>query len=104
MQEHHSVLIHAIENRLRVQFKYKGTDEEVATLRTVEPWVYGYRNGKEALLGYQVEPIAMTRRYDLRRVKHIEIVDGPCENHPEQIDLSVWEFIHARHLPRAEAA
>jgi predicted DNA-binding transcriptional regulator YafY len=105
MQDHHTVLTDAIENRSRVQFKYKSTDEDVATVRTVEPWVYGYKlNGKETLLGYQVEPVGMTKRFDLRRVKHIEIVDGECTERPEQIDATKWEFIHARYVPNAEHA
>jgi predicted DNA-binding transcriptional regulator YafY len=104
MQEHHTVLGHAIENRLRVQFKYKSTDEDVATLRMVEPWVYGYKNGKESLLGFQVEPMPMTKRFDLRRVKHIELAGGECDQHPEQIDASKWDRVEARWIPHGVAA
>ena len=104
MQEHHTALIYAIENRLRVKFKYKSTDEDVATLRMVEPWVYGYKNGKESLLGHQVEPEPLIKRFDLRRVKHIEVDGGECSQHPQQIDASKWDRIEARWIPHPVAA
>jgi predicted DNA-binding transcriptional regulator YafY len=104
MQDHHKVLTYAIENHLRVQFKYKSTDEDVATLRTVEPWIYGYKNNKESLLGCQVEPTVEIKRFDLRRVKNIDVLETPSEQHPDQIDLTKWDFVHARWLPHPEAA
>lgn len=104
MQEHHSALTKAIEGRLRIQFKYKCTDDDVATLRTVEPWTYGYRNGKETLLGCQVEPEVMTKRFDLRRVKNIEVMSETCDQHPAQIDMTKWDTVIAQRLPHPEAA
>lgn len=104
MSLHHGVLVDAIENRLQVCFRYKASDEDHATVRVVEPWIYGSRNGKECLYGFQLEGgVKGPRRYDLRRVGTIEYTGEHCENHPDHHDMTKWDVVVAKHIPRIAA-
>ena len=101
MKDHKAVLTDAIDNRLQVCFRYRGSDETETTVRVVEPWVYGYRNGKECLYGYQVSGgMVGARRFDLRAVGSIEMTGDPCDKHPDSFDLTKWDVVHAKHMPR----
>lgn len=104
MPQLRAALIDAIENRLQVCFRYKGTDDPEATLRIVEPWIYGLKNGKESLYGYQLEGGEEgIRRFDLRRVKNVELTGAPCEHHPATADMTKWDTVYAQHLPKIAA-
>lgn len=95
----HPTLIDAIENRLQVCFRYhsENSQEDEPTERIVEPWIYGCKNGKESLYGYQVsggEP--GMRRFDMRRVKSVKLSGERIENHPTAgADVTKWETIWA---------
>lgn len=105
----HPTLVDAIENRLSVTFRYhsENSSEEEPTDRVVEPWIYGCKNGKESLYGYQLaggEP--GMRRFDMRRVKVVKLTGDHIENHPtDGHDVTKWESIFAstgkaKDLPR----
>ena len=101
----HSNLIDAIQNRFQVTFRYKASDSEESTVRVVEPWVYGEKNGKESLYGYQVSGGKVgARRFDLRRVKNITLNGFTCEHHPDSIGLTKWDDIKAEWSPDDVAA
>lgn len=94
----HPQLVDAIENRLAVCFRYhsENSSEDEPTERIVEPWIYGCKNGKESLYGYQVsggEP--GMRRFDMRRVKSVKLTGDRIENHPSGPIVSKWDSIWA---------
>jgi predicted DNA-binding transcriptional regulator YafY len=99
MEPNHPTLVDAIQNRLQVCFRYHSENSSVEepTDRVVEPWIYGSKNGKESLYGYQVsggDP--GIRRYDMRRVKKVELNGEHMENHPDRAgDISKWDNIFA---------
>jgi predicted DNA-binding transcriptional regulator YafY len=95
----HPTIIDAIKNRLQVCFRYhsENSQEEEPTERIVEPWIYGCKNGKESLYGFQVggENPGM-RRYDMRRVKSVHLTGERMENHPDKVaDVTKWDSIWA---------
>lgn len=95
----HPVLVDAIQNHLQVCFRYHSENSAVEepTDRIVEPWIYGSKNGKESLYGYQVSGGEKgIRRYDMRRVKKVELTGDHNENHPDRPgDISKWDEIFA---------
>lgn len=100
----HTNLIDAIQNHLQVSFRYKATGEDEATLRVVEPWIYGTRNGKECVYGFQVEGGEVgPRRFDLRRVKTISLTGDMFEQHPSVNDVTKWDEIRAQWSPQKAA-
>lgn len=97
----HPTIVDAIENRLQVCFRYhsENSQEEEPTERIVEPWIYGCKNGKESLYGFQVggENPGM-RRFDMRRVKTVKLTGERIENHPDRsADVTKWDSIWASH-------
>lgn len=102
----HTILIDAIRSRFQVTFRYKPTDAEESTVRIVEPWIYGTKNGKESLYGYQISGGEVgPRRFDLRKVKHITLTGFNCEEHPDSMDMTKWDEVLAEWSPHdAEAA
>lgn len=98
-EPNHPTILDAIQNRLQVTFRYhsENSTEEETTARIVEPWIYGCKNGKESLYGYQVggDNPGM-RRYDMRRVKHVELTGDHMENHPDRAaDVTKWDDVFA---------
>jgi predicted DNA-binding transcriptional regulator YafY len=99
MSPQHPTLVDAIENRLQVSFRYhsENSQDETPSDRVVEPWIYGSKNGKESLYGYQVtggEP--GLRRFDMRRVKSVKLTGERVENHPDKVaDVTKWNEIFA---------
>jgi len=97
----HPTIVDAIESRLQVCFRYhsenSSTDEP--TERIVEPWIYGCKNGKESLYGYQVSGGSPgMKRFDMRRVKHVSLTGEHIENHPpEEANVTKWDAIWASH-------
>lgn len=97
----HPAIVDAIESRLQVCFRYhsenSSTDEP--TERIVEPWIYGSKNGKESLYGYQVSGGSPgMKRFDMRRVKHVNLNGEHIENHPPKVaDVTKWDNIWASH-------
>jgi predicted DNA-binding transcriptional regulator YafY len=93
------MLIDAIGSKLQVTFRYhsENSQEDEPTVRIVEPWIYGSKNGKESLLGWQVSGgEAGIRRYDMRRVKHVELTGDHVENHPDKpAEPTKWDEIWA---------
>ena len=99
MEPLHETLVGAIDNRLQVTFRYhsENSAQEEASDRIVEPWIYGSKNGKESLYGYQVggENPGL-RRYDMRRVKSVKLTGEHIENHPtSQAAVTKWDKIFA---------
>ena len=97
---HHPVLIDAIENRLQVRFRYRSensVEEDSSSERVVEPWIYGIKNGKESLYGYQVEGGSPgLKRFDMRRVKSVHLTGETIENHPvEEAQVTKWDVTFA---------
>jgi predicted DNA-binding transcriptional regulator YafY len=93
-------LADAINSRLQVCFRYhsENTAEEETTERVVDPWIYGCKNGKESLYGFQVSggDIGM-RRFDLRRVKAVRLTGEFVGNHPEvEANITKWDEIFAQ--------
>ncbi len=107
MKEARDVIVDAIKSRLRVTFRYKSSDEAEHTLRTIEPWIYGKRNGKECLYGYQVEGGSGqgVKRFNLERVKSVHLTADTIENHPSNAgDITKWDEIYAEwHQAKAAA-
>lgn len=98
MSDHSHVLIDAIQNRLQVTFRYRSNDEDEASERVVEPWIYGTRNGKECLYGYTVSGGSGPgmKRYNLEKVRGIGLTGNHIENHPETLgDITKWDEIKA---------
>jgi predicted DNA-binding transcriptional regulator YafY len=99
MPPSHPQLVDAIEHRLQVSFRYRSenSSEEEPSERIVEPLIYGSKNGKESLYGYQVGGTKPgLRRYDLRRVKAVKLTGERIENHPSTRDnLTKWDLIYA---------
>lgn len=100
MTPQHPTLIDAIGSRLTVCFRYhseNSSPDDAPTERIVEPWIYGIKNGKESLYGFQVsggEP--GMRRFDMRRVKSVKLTGDRIENHPTKIeDVMKWDQIFA---------
>lgn len=95
----HPTLVDAIENRLQVSFRYHSENSTIdePTDRIVEPWIYGSKNGKESLYGYQVSGgSASLKRYDMRRVKSVKLTGEHIENHPDKAAVvSKWDYIFA---------
>lgn len=97
----HPTIVDAIESRLQVCFRYhsENSSADEPTERIVEPWIYGCKNGKESLYGYQVsggDP--GMRRFDMRRVKHVSLTGERIENHPEKAEVvTKWDHIWASH-------
>lgn len=95
----HPLLVDAIQSRLQVSFRYhsENSSEEEPTERIVEPWIYGCKNGKESLYGFQIsggEP--GMKRYDMRRVKSVKLTGDHNENHPnKEAIVSKWDSIFA---------
>lgn len=108
MTPQHPTLVDAIENRLAVCFRYRSenSSEEEPTERVVEPWIYGCKNGKESLYGYQVSGgDTGMRRYDMRRVKSVKLTGERIENHPtDDANVTKWETIFAAAGPAKEHA
>lgn len=109
----HPTLVDAIENRLQVTFRYhsENSTSEEPTDRVVEPWIYGCKNGKESLYGYQVSGGEVgLKRYDMRRVKVVKLTGERIENHPDKAAVvSKWDSIFAstgvgKELPSSVAA
>ena len=95
----HPTLVDAIENRLAVSFRYhsENSQEEDPTERIVEPWIYGCKNGKESLYGYQIggDNPGM-RRFDMRRVKSVKLTGDRIENHPtDEANITKWDSVWA---------
>ncbi len=104
MIDHEHSLVDAIDNRLRVSFRYKSSDEQWSTLRVVEPWVYGIKNSKESLYGYQLEGGDRgPKRFDLRRVKDIKLTGESSDVHPDKVDITKWDSIKAQWIPQLAA-
>ena len=98
MTPYHDVLVDAIKNRLQVTFRYRSNDEEEVTVRVVDPAIYGVRNGKACLYGYQISGGSSPghRRFNLEKVKHVSLTGEHIENHNEvAADVTKWEEIHA---------
>jgi predicted DNA-binding transcriptional regulator YafY len=99
MPPKHPTLVDAIQNRLQVVFRYKSENGLVdePCERVVEPWIYGSKNGKESLYGYQVSGGELgMRRFDMRRVKSVKLNGEHIENHPPKVeDVTKWEAIFA---------
>ena len=99
MSPQHPALVDAIENRLAVCFRYhsENSSEDEPTERVVEPWIYGCKNGKESLYGYQVSGGEQgMRRFDMRRVKSVKLTGERIENHPtDDANITKWETIFA---------
>jgi len=95
----HSTLLDAIPNKLQVTFRYhsENSQQDEPTDRVVEPWIYGMKNGKESLLGWQVSGgEAGIRRYDMRRVKTVRLTGDHVDNHPDApADPTKWDEIFA---------
>lgn len=94
----HNAIVEAIQDRRRVEFEYCSNGEDTATVRIVDPWVYGSRNGKESLVGYQVEGGSGSepRRFNLSKVKKIRVLDDKIENSPNAgPGVTKWEKIYA---------
>ena len=95
----HPTLVDAIENRLQVTFRYHSENSatEEPTDRVVEPWIYGCKNGKESLYGFQVSGgDEGLKRYDMRRVKSVKLTGERIENHPDKVAVvSKWDSIFA---------
>jgi predicted DNA-binding transcriptional regulator YafY len=107
MKEARDVLIDAIKRHQQVTFRYKSSADAEHTVRTVEPWIYGTRNGKECLYGYQAEGGGGggIRRYNLERVKSVALNGQAIENHPEGSgDITKWDEIFAEWTPKRVAA
>lgn len=107
MKEARDVIVDAIKSRLRITFRYRSNDEAEHSVRVVEPWIYGTRNGKEALYGYQVEGGSGPgmKRFNLERVKQVSLLADPIENHPENNgDVTKWDEIFAETGPAKRAA
>lgn len=98
-EPNHPTLVDAIESRLQVCFRYHSENSQVdePTERVVEPWIYGMRNGKESLYGFQVSGGEQgLRRFDMRRVKAVKLTGERIENHPtENADVVKWDSIWA---------
>lgn len=103
MTPHHPNLSDAIESRLTVCFRYhsENSSEEEPTVRIVEPWIYGCKNGKESLYGYQLSGGEEgLRRFDMRRVKKVEFTGEKCEHHPtNNADVTKWDTVFAAWHP-----
>jgi predicted DNA-binding transcriptional regulator YafY len=99
MTPQHPTLVDAIESRLTVCFRYhsENSSSEEPTERIVEPWIYGCKNGKESLYGYQVSGgESGMRRYDMRRVKSVKLTGERIEHHPEgEAHFTKWDEIYA---------
>jgi len=93
------VIVDAVQNNLQITFRYgsKNTAVEETTDRIVEPWIYGSKNGKESLYGYQVSGGEVgLKRFDMRRVKHVKLTGEKIENHPSKAAVvSKWDSIFA---------
>lgn len=103
MEPNHPVIVDAIENRLQVTFRYRSEnteEDESSSERIVEPWIYGIKNGKESLYGYQVDGGETgLRRFDMRRVKSVHLTGDPIENHPlQEAQLTKWDLVFADFL------
>lgn len=102
MKEARDVIVDAIKRHQRVTFRYKSNDETDHTIRTIEPWIYGTRNGKECLYGYQVSGGSGPgmKRFNLERVKLVALTGDLIENHPEgNGDVTKWDEIYAQWEP-----
>lgn len=98
MTDKRDILIDAIKSRLQVTFRYKSNTESEATDRVVEPWIYGTRNGKPCLYGYQTSGGSGPgmKRFNLEKVKGIGLTGNFIENHPEGVsDVTKWDEIFA---------
>jgi predicted DNA-binding transcriptional regulator YafY len=94
----HSTIKEAIETSKRIQFTYQGNTDAEPSQRTVDPWIYGERNGKPALYGYQLEGGSGEgqRRFNLGKVEDLRITDVPMkELPPKSADVTKWDSIHA---------
>ena len=98
-EPHQPTIVDAIENRLQITFRYhsENSQEEEPTVRVVEPWVYGCKNGKESLYGFQVSGGSEgMKRYDMRRVKSVSLTGEHMENHPTAAaNVTKWDNIWA---------
>lgn len=101
----HSVIVEAIQGRMRISFNYRSSDETESSLRVVEPWIYGIRNGKSCLYGYQVEGGKPgMKRFNMERVKKVSLTGDPIENHPAEFaDVTKWDIVHAEWRPTSPA-
>jgi predicted DNA-binding transcriptional regulator YafY len=98
MGQQRALIIDAIQNKLRITFRYRSGDEEEATVREVDPWVYGNRNDKECLYGYQVSGGTgqAIRRFNMERVKHVTLTGDVAEHRPDEAqDVTKWNEIYA---------
>lgn len=98
MPPSHPQLVDAIQNRLQVGFRYHSENSalEEPTDIIVEPLIYGSKNGKESLYGYQVNGSQPgMRRFDLRRVKAVKLTGERMENHPSAASLTKWDMVFA---------
>lgn len=96
--KHHDLLKEAIASHKRIEFVYQSNTEETPTRRVVDPWIYGDRNGKPALFGYQVEGGSGSepRRFNVGKIHSLKITDNRAEHHPSQnADITKWNGIHA---------
>lgn len=96
----HPILIDAIQNRLQVRFRYRSensVEEDSSRERIVEPWIYGIKNGKESLYGFQIEGgNPGLKRFDMRRVKSVHLTGDPIENHPvAEAHVTKWDTTFA---------
>ena len=108
MTPSHPVLVDAIENRLQVCFRYhsENSQEDAPTERIVEPWIYGCKNGKESLYGFQAEGGELgMRRFDMRRVKSVKLTGEKSGYHPQHpADMTKWDHVFAEWHPEPVAA
>lgn len=98
MGQQRALIIDAIKNKLRITFRYRSGDEEEATVRVVDPWVYGTKNDKESLFGFQVEGGTgqAIRRFNLERVKNVTLTGDVAEHSPDESqDITKWNEIYA---------
>jgi predicted DNA-binding transcriptional regulator YafY len=99
LMKFHEVLTEAIDQRKRIEFTYQSNTEDAPTRRVVDPWIYGDRNGKPALFGYQVEGGSGSecRRFNVGKIHSLRITDQPAQNRPESsADITKWDGIHAQ--------
>lgn len=95
----HEVLTEAISKRKRIEFTYQSNTEEQPTRRVVDPWIYGDRNGKPALFGFQVEGGSggACRRFNVDKIHGLKLTGQPAENRPDlNADVTKWNGIHAQ--------
>lgn len=99
MEPLHPTLVDAIRNKLQVSFRYhsENSQQDEPSERIVDPWIYGCKNGKESLYGYQSAGGSEgMKRFDMRRVKNVKLTGNHIENPPSSAaDVTKWDSIYA---------